>query len=67
MAFRMCGIVIEPPTMRAMFMASKNSSSVIPCSAQRMTWYVMQSLQRRTVDATSPRISFVFTSSAPFS
>ena len=38
MAFRMCGMVIEPPTMRAMFMASKNSSSVIPCWTQRMTW-----------------------------
>ena len=63
----MWGIVIEPPTMRAMFMASKNSSSVIPCCVLRMTWYVMQSLHRRTVDATSPSISLVFASNAPLS
>ena len=38
MAFRMWGIVIEPPTIRAMFMASKNSSSDIPSCVQRKTW-----------------------------
>lgn len=57
MAFRMCGIVIEPPTMRAMFMASKNSSSVIPCWVQRMTWYVME-LEVITWKHSEPTLKF---------
>jgi hypothetical protein len=37
-ARRMCGIVIEPPTIKAMFRASKNSWSEVPSWTHRMTW-----------------------------
>src|SRR5258706_114168 len=66
-ARRRCGITIDPPTTRATANASKNSGSVTPSSRQRTTWYVTQSSQRSTIEATRPSNSFVFTGRAPVS
>src|SRR5439155_727795 len=64
-AYRRCGIVIDPPTIRPTLKASKNSSSVTLVSTHWMIWYVKQSSQRRTSDATKPNNSLVFLGSAP--
>src|SRR2546426_305270 len=56
---------MEPPTIRPTLKASKNSSSVTLVSTHWMIWYVTQSSQRRTSDATRPNNSFVFLGSAP--
>src|SRR5207244_12352073 len=42
-AYRRCGIVIDPPTIRPTLKASKNSSSVTLVSTHWMIWYVTQS------------------------
>lgn len=59
--------MIEPPTIRATFKASRSSSSETASWTQRIMWYVMQSLQRNTVEATRPSNSLVLGSKAPFS